>query len=129
MQLTVKFESQELENNLQDLGDRKFISRAVKKALFEVAITLRKDLFQWTPQDSRQLLDSWEIQWAGDLTIEAGYNEVYAMYQEMGMRQDGTHGIRQRPAGGKTHFFKETFEDHVRKYLDIFEEELWDNLL
>jgi hypothetical protein len=53
--------------------------------------------------------------------LEAGYNIIYAMYQHQGRRADGSHIIRNRPAGGETFFLKTTLDRNGQKYIDLFE--------
>jgi len=107
--------------------DKATISRAVNFALSKIILEFKRDVLPNTPRDKGQLLNSWEVS-KKELSVEAGYNEIYAMYQEMGMRQDGTHIIRNRPAGGKTYFMKETLDENLQKYYKIYEEETFKQL-
>lgn len=129
MQIKFKIDDKKFQKELDRLSSKKEISRAVLYSLHKVAIEFRKDMITWTPQDTRELLDSWEIHYKNDLTIEVGMNTVYAMYQDMGMRRDGTHVIRNRPAGGKTGYFSETFDEGAKKYFVIFEKYFFERLL
>ena len=123
---TFNTELKKLAKYFKDL-DKATISKAVNIAISKVALEFKRDVLPFTPRDKGELLNSWEVK-KNNLSIEEGYTEVYAMYQEMGMRQDGTHVIRNRPAGGKTYFMKETLDENRNKYLKMYEETVF-NLL
>ena len=118
--LQINFETKTLEAFFKGIN-KATVSKAVNIAITKVVLEFKKDVLPNTPRDKGQLLNSWKVE-KKDLTIEAGYDEIYAMYQEMGMRQDGSHVIVNRPAGGKTFFMKETIDENAQKYLDMYEE-------
>jgi hypothetical protein len=100
----------------------KLVDKACLNALYKVAEQIEKDTKPDVPLDTKELVDSYTIEKKGKLTIEAGYDIVYAMYQHQGRRADGTHIIRNRPAGGKTFFLKSNLDKNAQKYIDLFAE-------
>lgn len=106
----------------------KNIEPACYKALVKVAKQIRKDTYSSVPNDTSELEQSWEIERQSHTEIDAVYNIIYAMYQHQGRRADGTHIIRNRPAGGKSFFLKDTVDRNLKKYFDLFEEEFFKNL-
>jgi len=99
----------------------RLIDNAVEKALIKVAKQIQTDTFPKVPNDTSELVNSWRTENQGKLTLLAGYNIIYAMYQHQGRRADGTHIIRNRPAGGQTFFLKKTIDTNLQKYFDLFE--------
>lgn len=118
----------ELSQNLKTLANPNQTRKAVNYALSKVALEMRKDVIPRVPRDTGELVNSWEVQKTDDY-IEAGFNLIYAQYQHQGMRADGTYIIRNRPAGGETYFFKNSINANLKKYFDIFEEEVFKQLL
>lgn len=118
--LQIEFNISTLVNYFKKL-DKSLVTKVVSEALSTVALEFKRDVLPHTPRDKGQLLNSWKVQ-KKDLTIEEGYTEIYAMYQEMGKRADGTHVIRNRPAGGKTFFMKSTIEENTKKYIKMYED-------
>jgi len=104
---------------------QKDVVKRIPKALEKVAEQIRIDSRDKVPQDTRELVNSWTVEKKGDLTLEAGYDIVYAMYQHQGRRADGTHIIRNRPAGGQSFFLKSTIDSNLQKYFDLFEKEIF----
>lgn len=104
---------------------QKDVVKRIPKALEKVAEQIRIDSRDKVPQDTRELVNSWTVEKKGNLTLQAGYDIVYAMYQHQGRRADGTHIIRNRPAGGETFFLKSTIDSNLQKYFDLFEKEIF----
>lgn len=121
---SLEFNTTAFEPQFSGLGDSSKVSKAVKYALSKVALQFKKDVTPHVPRGTGELLNSYKVE-SKDLTLEMGFDIIYAMYQEQGMRRDGTYIIRNRPAGGKTHFTKETIEDGADKYLKMFENEFY----
>jgi hypothetical protein len=86
--------------------------RAVSKALDDVVETVYNLARPNVPHDTGDLLDSWTVEIRSELEILVGFDTEYAMYQHQGRRQDGTHIIRNRPAGGKSFFLKKAIDEN-----------------
>lgn len=123
----LQFDAKEFDKLLSNFSGVKLDS-AVNKALKKVALQIRIDTRPSVPNDTGELENSWEIDEISFDDLEAGYNIIYAMYQHQGRREDGTHIIRNRPAGGKSFFLKETIDSNLTKYYKMFEEEFLRNL-
>jgi hypothetical protein len=54
-----------------------------------------------------------------DCYADVKYPGPYAAFQNRGMRADGTHVIRKRPAGGQTGFLTDTMIDQREPVLQI----------
>lgn len=104
---------------------QKDVVKRIPKALEKVAEQIRIDSKDKVPQDTRELVNSWTVEKKNNLTLQAGYDIVYAMYQHQGRRADGTHIIRNRPAGGQSFFLKSTIDTNLQKYFDLFEKEIF----
>jgi hypothetical protein len=102
--------------------NKQTITRAVSKAISKVVLQIKKDVNPRVPRATGDLLNSWEVQKKDSLTVEAGFNIIYAQYQHQGMREDGTYIIRNRPAGGETYFLKKSVDANLQKYFDMYEE-------
>lgn len=126
--ITLDINPRQLTQSLKRKFGRSAIERAVYNSLIKVAKQIRKDAYPFVPNDTGELESSWEIEKQNNTEIDAGYNIIYAMYQHQGRRQDGTRIIRNRPAGGKNFFLKETVDQNLRKYFDLFEKEFFKNL-
>lgn len=96
------------------------MDKACLKGLYAVARQIEKDTKPDVPTDTTELVDSYVIEQKSKLTLQAGYDIIYAMYQHQGRRADGTHIIRNRPAGGKTFFLKSNIDKNFNKYIDLF---------
>jgi len=96
------------------------MDKACLKALQEVAEQIEKDTRPKVPKDNLDLVNSFKIEITGKLTLEAGYDIIYAMYQHQGRRDDGSYIIRNRPAGGETFFLKNNMDRNAKKYIDLF---------
>ena len=96
------------------------MDKACLKGLYAVARQIEVDVKPDVPQDTKELIDSYIIEQKDKLTLQAGYNIIYAMYQHQGRRSDGTRIIRKRPAGGKTFFLKRKLDQNFQKYIDLF---------
>jgi hypothetical protein len=125
--ITFEVDFDEVVKNLRDIGNKSRVRVAVKYALSKVAIQMRKDSIPLVPRDTGELVNSWRVDKGADW-IEVGYDIIYAMYQHQGMRADGTHIIRNRPAGGQSFFLKEPLDSNLQKYFDIFEKEVFTRL-
>lgn len=125
--LEFSLDFKDLKRDLDRLADRSTITRAYKKALEKVADQIQKDAKNKTPEGTKELLNSWVKEWDGD-DLLAGYDIIYAMYQHQGRRDDGTHIIRNRPAGGETYYLKNTLDQNANKYFELFETEFFNNL-
>lgn len=104
------------------------IKKAYKIALLTVAEEINKVTKDGVPNDTGELLKSWEV-WELEDSVEAGYNIIYAMYQHQGRREDGTHIIRNRPAGGRTYFLKLGIDENRDKLFDLYEQTFITELL
>jgi adenylyl- and sulfurtransferase ThiI len=118
-----------LTDNLQTLGKKSKVEKAVYNALVKTAKKLHTLLKKKTPFGTGELYKSFKIEKQNNTSLQAGLNSVYAMYQEMGRRADGTHIIRRRPAGGETNYFKNTIDENSKELFKTFEEELANELL
>lgn len=105
------------------LFNKREVSTAVNKALSKVAIQIRRDSINKVPRAKGGLINSWKVE-KSDLTIEMGYDIIYAMYQHQGRRADGTHIIRNRPAGGQSYYLSEPLNQNLDKYFELFETEI-----
>lgn len=123
----LQFDTKEFDKLLDNFSGANLDS-AVNKALKKVALQIRIDTRPSVPNDTSELENSWEIDEISFDDLEVGYNIIYAMYQHQGRRADGTHIIRNRPAGGKSFFLKETIDSNLAKYYKMFETELLNNL-
>lgn len=101
-----------------------FFDRAVRKALDKVSDQLLEDMKPDVPRDTGDLLGSWKKEYPRPLTVRAGLDIVYAMYQHQGRRQDGSRIIRNRPAGGKTFFMKIAVDKNYEKYVKLYKREV-----
>lgn len=109
---------------LKKLSSKKTIQEIHYEALIEVVKQMKLDVKDLTPIDTRELYDSWEAQKINDYGLEAGFNIIYAMYQHQGRRADGTHIIRNRPAGGETFFLKKTIAKNLDDYYQLYTEKI-----
>jgi len=125
---TLDIDFKQFEKDIGKLAKKSHVSRAVKKSLLKVAKQIRKDARPEVPNDTGELEQSWEIQINSATDIDAGYNIVYAMYQHQGRRDDGTHIIRNRPAGGKSFFLRDTVDKNLSTYYKMFEEYFFEEL-
>jgi len=123
----LQFDTKEFNKLLNNLNGSK-LDKSINKALKKVVNQIQIDTKPHVPNDTSDLLNSWEIDEISFNEIEAGYNIIYAMYQHQGRREDGTHIILNRPAGGKSFFLKETIDQNLQKYFDMFEKEFFNNL-
>ena len=94
--------------------------KVVKKALEETAELIYRDTKPKVPKDTAELLNSWKTEPATKNSIIAGFDLAYAMYQHQGRRADGTHIIRNRPAGGESFFLSKTVDQNLKKYQNYF---------
>lgn len=92
--------------------------KAVSKALDDVVEVVYNLARPNVPHDTGDLLDSWRVEIRSELEVLAGYDTVYAMYQHQGRRKDGTHIIRNRPAGGKSFFLKKAIDENQELILN-----------
>jgi hypothetical protein len=120
--INLKIDTKSLQKTLNKIADKKRVSKIVSKALSKVALAIRQDSIPLTPRGTGELVNSWRVVKENDLTVEIGYDIVYAMYQHQGRREDGTYIIRNRPAGGQSFFLKEPIDQNAKKYFDLFEE-------
>jgi len=123
----LQFDTKEFNKLLNNLNGSK-LDKSINKALKKVVNQIQIDTKPHVPNDTSDLLNSWEIDEISFNEIQAGYNIIYAMYQHQGRREDGTHIILNRPAGGKSFFLKETIDQNLQKYFDMFEKEFFNNL-
>lgn len=123
----LQFDTKEFNKLFNNLTGSK-LDKSINKALKKVASQIQTDTKPHVPNDTSDLLNSWEIDEISFNEIDAGYNIIYAMYQHQGRREDGTHIILNRPAGGKSFFLKETIDQNLQKYFDMFEKEFFNNL-
>jgi hypothetical protein len=107
-------------NNFLDNLKRKLIDKAITHAQSKVILQIKRDVTPHVPRASGELLNSWKVEKTDNKRLQAGFDIVYAMYQHQGRRADGSHIIRNRPAGGKSFFLKETIDDNYQKYFKIY---------
>lgn len=107
--------------NLEIISNKSNINNAINKGLAKVALEIKRKATPFVPRGTGELLNSYEVQTIKG-GLEIGFNEVYAMYQHQGRWQDGTHIIRNRPAGGQSYFLKQPIDQNLSSLLDIFEE-------
>lgn len=88
-----------------------------------VANKLQADAYDKVPNDTGELVRSYRYI-IDDTSMEAGYDIEYSAYQHQGRRADGTHVIRNRPAGGETFWLRNTVNDNLDDYTDIITNEL-----
>jgi hypothetical protein len=119
LKLDVKLDTKEIDKYFKHISSHRNIHNAVKVALARVGIEIRRKSIEKTPRGLGELVNSWKVESDG-LSIEAGFDIVYAMYQHQGMRQDGTHIIINRPAGGETYFLKNAIDENYKDLLQIF---------
>jgi hypothetical protein len=118
--LTYQIDLSDVKKNLRQLGSKSHVRRAVMFALAKVALEIRGDVIPRTPRGIGDLMNSWRIEKGIQDDLEIGFDIIYAAYQERGKREDGTHVIQNRPAGGETGFLKNTIEDGLDKYYKLF---------
>lgn len=99
------------------------IEAAVPIALGRGAEELRKAAVERTPKGTPAHLApsaGMDVQGAGfDCYADVKYPGPYAAFQNRGMRADGSHIIRKRPAGGMTGFLSLTVIDHREAVLKV----------
>ena len=127
MPINIGLDLTRITKELTRLSDKQTITKNYKKALYTVAKQINNDSKSKVPQDTLDLLNSWVIKWKGD-DLLAGYDIIYAMYQHQGRRADGTHIIRNRPAGGQSFYLSTTLTANVKKYYKLFEREFFKNI-
>ena len=126
--LELKLDFTTVLQNLGYLQNESAINEAVKKSLLKVAKQIQIDVKDKTPQDTLELLNSWTEEW-DNLDLLAGYDIVYAMYQHQGRKwKDGTHIIKNRPAGGETFFYRKTLAQNLENYITLFEQTFFENI-
>ena len=86
--------------------------RAVSKALDDTVEMVYDLVLPNLPHDTGDLMDSWKVEIKNMVERQAGFDTDYAMYQHQGRSKDGTHIIRNRPAGGKTFFLKKAIDEN-----------------
>jgi hypothetical protein len=91
------------------------IDKAVKRALNDTADLVLELAKPNLPKDTGKLRKSWRKEIISNLEMNAGFDIIYAMYQHQGRRADGTHIIRNRPAGGKSFFLKLAIDENEEK--------------
>lgn len=121
MQVKNKIDIKPVKKYLNRL-EREIEDYVVRRALSKVVLEVRKDVIPKTPRDKGELVNSWQVE-KKKFTIEAGFNLIYAMYQHQGRRQDGSHVIVNRPAGGETYWYKNSLERNKKKYQQIIVDE------
>lgn len=90
-------------------------------ALARGAEVVRAKAVERTPNRDNHLAGSAGVTVTGagrDAVAEVKYGGPYAAFQQRGMRADGTHVIRNRPAGGQTGFLAESMNDQQDAALD-----------
>lgn len=128
LRLEVEFDTKDLIGYFDRISNKRNIERAVKKALAKIGIETRRKVIPKTPRGDGDLVNSWKVE-SKNLSIEMGFDIVYAMYQHQGMREDGTHIIVNRPGGGETYFLKNAIDENYEKLLEIFTETLKNELI
>lgn len=123
-----KLDLRPVEKQISKIFSKASIDKAQAYALAKVAIAMRTDVIPNTPRGTGELMNSWRIEKQPDNSLIVGYDIIYAAYQERGMREDGTHVIVNRPAGGKTNFMQDTIDDNLQKYFDLFEKHFFKKL-
>jgi hypothetical protein len=96
------------------------IEAASPVALARGGEVLRKAAVERTPHATGHLAGSAGVAVFGsgiDCYADVKYPGPYAAFQNRGMRADGTHIIRNRPAGGMTGFLSLTVVDHREQVL------------
>lgn len=126
--LRLEFEMLKLSKYLENLAKPKTVHKAVKKGLAKVGIEVKRKVTPKTPRDTGELLNSWKVE-SDTLSIEMGYDIIYAMYQHQGRRQDGSYIIVNRPAGGETYFLKNALEENYDTILQIFAKTIENELI
>jgi len=123
VQVSVKIDSKEVEKNFDKLSNGLKNNTMVKNALKEVAKQIYLDTNKDVPRDELDLLKSWRVEIEGK-DILAGYDIIYAMYQHQGRRADGSHVIKNRPAGGKSFFLSSNVDKNLNKYYQMYGESI-----
>jgi hypothetical protein len=116
----------DIETNGFDNFINNTLSGAVGKAnrgLEKVGNQIQADAYGLVPNDTGKLVESYKYRVTNG-ELEAGYNIIYASYQERGQRSDGTHKIENRPAGGETGFLRKTLYTNLDKYTKTVTDEL-----
>jgi hypothetical protein len=108
--------------------NKKELTKLISKALSKVALEIRKNSIPLTPRGTGDLVNSWKVVKKDELTLEIGYDIIYAMYQHQGMREDGTYIIRNRPAGGQSFFLKDPIDQNLKKHFDIYDNTIMEGL-
>lgn len=128
MQIKVDLDARDFQTYLKSIKNKKRIEKIIQKSLAKVGIFTRRSVIPKTPRDSGDLLNSWKVK-SKYLSIEVGFDIVYALYQHQGMREKGTHIIINRPAGGETYFLKNAINENINKITAMFEQALFDEIL
>lgn len=128
LQLQAKLDTKDLVSYFDRVANKRNINRAIRKALAKIGIEVRRKVMPKTPRDKGGLINSWKVE-SEDLSIEMGFDIVYAMYQHQGRREDGSHIIVNRPAGGETYFLKNAMDENYKTIMDIFTETLKNELI
>lgn len=98
------------------------VEAAMPIAIARAAEAVRGVAVARTPNQSGHLAGSAGVTTNGfGDTVNAliKYPGPYAAFQNRGMRADGTHAIRNRPAGGQTGFLTQTMQDQEQLALDV----------
>lgn len=106
-------------NNLKSKIENHVISQGLSKIVLES----RKDVIPYTPRGKGGLMNSWKVE-KKKLSVEAGFDIAYAMYQHQGRREDGSYRIVNRPAGGQSFFLKVAIGMNKDKYQSIMVDQL-----
>ena len=107
-------------------GLKKFLGsldEGIDDGLEKVARKIQGDAYDKVPNDTGELVRSYKY-FVRFGEMEAGYDVEYAEYQHRGSRRDGTHIIRNRPAGGQSDFLYETVEQNIDDYNDTILNEI-----
>ena len=105
-----------LVTNLEALKNPKMIENALCETGYEIFQRAEPKL----PHKSGALKSSEIVVVNSPSNVDAGYNMEYAGFQEKGVRMDGTHVIKNRPAGGQSHFMASTlieYQEYLKNFL------------
>ena len=119
-----KMDFKPFQKAIQELQKRKNI--AIEKSLAKVVLEIKRDQIakKDVPRAMGGLINSWKVENPEFNHLIAGFTAPYSQYQHEGQREDGSHKIRNRPAGGRTYWFKETIDQNKDKYYKIFADTL-----
>lgn len=110
MKVTANFNKKDKANllkSLSNLAQDDNLSSPFRK----VAQTIRFETEGRIPKDTRELVKSWEYEQKSDKEARFGFTAEHSAYQHEGQREDGSHKIVNRPAGGESFYLTNAIEN------------------